>query len=118
MSSQSFDAMMDDIEARLDASLPAAAFNAMEYIHAKTTPKVPLETGNLVGSGAVSNTGPADAQIYYPGPYARYQEWGVSENGHELRHEHGQSFYLASTVLEEKDTAIAVAAQVIRAAIA
>lgn len=109
--------MMDGVEARIEAALPEAAFKAMEHIRTVTTPKVPLETGNLAGSGAVSNTGPASAQIYYPGPYARYQEWGVSKNGKELRHEHGQSFYLMTTVAEEAEAAVAVAAQVIRAAI-
>ena len=109
--------MMDGVEARIDDALAEAAFKAMEHIHTMTTPKVPIETGNLAGSGAVSNTGPASAQIYYPGPYARYQEYGVSKNGLPLRHEHGQSFFLITTMVAEKDAAIEVAAQVIRDAI-
>lgn len=109
--------MLDGVEARIEAALPEAAFKAMEHIHTVTTPKVPLETGRLAGSGAVSNTGPASAQIYYPGPYAKYQEYGVSKYGLPLRHEHGQSFFLITTMVAERETAIAVAAQVIRDAI-
>lgn len=104
--------MMDGVEARIEAALPDAAFKAMEHIHTVTTPKVPLETGNLAGSGAVSVTGPASAQIYYPGPYARAQEYGL-----DFRHEHGQALYLTTTMVAEKDVAIEIAGRVIHDAI-
>lgn len=110
--------MMDDVEARIEAALPEATFKAMEHIRTVTTPKVPYETGNLAGSGAVSNTGPTSAQIYYPGPYARYQEYGISKNGKPLRHERGgQSYFLMTTMVQEQENALAVAAKVIRDAI-
>lgn len=104
--------MMDGVEDRIEEALPVAAFKAMEHIHTVTTPKVPLETGNLAGSGAVTNTGPSSAQIYYPGPYARAQEYGL-----DFRHEHGQALYLTTTMVQEKDAAIEVAAKVIHDAI-
>lgn len=112
MSSAGFDAMMDDVEDRIEAALAEAAFKAMTHISVMTTPKVPVETGNLAGSGSVSNTGPASARVYYPGPYAKAQEYGL-----DFRHEHGQAMFLSTTMLQEKDNALDIAAQVIRDAI-
>ncbi len=112
MSSAGFDAMMDGVEDRLEAALAEAAFKAMTHIHVMTTPKVPVETGNLAGSGSVTNTGPASARIYYPGPYARRQEYEL-----DYRHEHGQALYLTTTVVQEADNALDIAAKVIRDAI-
>ena len=104
--------MMDDVAASLEAALPEAAFKAMTHISIVTTPKVPLETGNLAGSGSVTYTGPASARVYYPGPYAKAQEYGL-----DFHHEHGQAMFLSTTMLQEKDRALEVAAQVLRDAI-
>lgn len=87
----------DALTARILERAPAALANAMGHIHTVVTPLVPVESGNLAGSGGVTVVD-LEARLLYPGPYARYQEFGVyyrhGRFGAPLRHTHGQSFFL------------------------
>lgn len=100
-----FQALRDEVRAKL----PAALAKGTEYLRAQVTPRVPVETGNLAGSGGVTVVGDT-ASLYYPGPYALYQHEGVyyrhGRFGAPLRHTHGESFFLERTVAEEGQTII------------
>jgi hypothetical protein len=82
-------------------------------------------TGALAGSADVRMDGD-QVEIKYPGPYARYQEYGIfyrmkphpsPHNGQPLRHDNGQSFFLTTTMISEKTRCLEVMADVIREAI-
>jgi len=99
---------LNDTAAEVAAKVPDAVLKGAEYLHSVVTPLVPVETGNLVGSGDVgAGAAPGDsvtnpdnvAHLYYPGPYALYQHEGVyfrrpAHYGAPLTHTHGESFYL------------------------
>lgn len=95
----------DRLKARVDDAIDPALIQGAEMLHAAVTPLVPVETGNLAGSGDVGLgdlDAPAEkhvAHLYYPGPYALYQHEGVyfrrpAHYGAPLTHEHGESFFL------------------------
>lgn len=104
-----FHAIGDEILARL----PIALAKGMEHIRSVTSPMVPVETGNLEGSGGVT-VSDFVADLYYPGPYALYQHEGVyyrhGRFGAPLRHMHGESFFLTKGVVQGKDAAIQIIA--------
>jgi hypothetical protein len=100
MGSDGFDAYLDDIAARVEEAIPGAAFKAMEHVREIAVSRAPLETGNLRAS-AETIPAPDGASVYFPGPYSRYQEFGISHSGKPLRHETGQSLYLTSTIIQE-----------------
>jgi Bacteriophage protein of unknown function (DUF646). len=89
------------LRAEMEGAIILAAGKAMEIVRAEVTPLVPVETGNLAGSGDVTVVGHT-AELLYPGPYARYQEFGVyyrhGKFGAPLLHTHGQSFFLLTGV--------------------
>lgn len=105
---------IDGLNERIHAKVPAAAVAGMEVIRAITGPKVPVLTGNLEGSGGITFTG-TTAEILYPGPYARYQEFGVyyrhGRAGAPLNHTHGQSFFLTTSLIEGRDAALQAVAR-------
>ena len=91
--------------ARVDAAAPAAVGAGMEHIHGVSAPLVPVETGRLVGSGAVHVDGDT-AALTYDGPYARYQHERL-----DLRHEHGQAKFLEQPITTEAQTALEIVAR-------
>lgn len=107
----SSDVDFSDIEARLDAVIPAALGQGMEHIRQASAPLVPLETGRLVGSGAVHVDG-EEASLTYDGPYARYQHERL-----DLHHEHGQAKYLEQPLHTEAQQAVDIVAHRIRDAL-
>lgn len=102
-----FGAIGDEVRAKM----PAAIVKGTEYLRGQVTPRVPVETGNLAGSGGVTVVGLVGA-LYYPGPYALYQHEGVyyrhGRFGAPLRHNNGESFFLQRTVVEEAQTVIGI----------
>lgn len=84
------------------ANLPTALEKGMEHIRSVVTPMVPVETGNLAGSGGITVTNSV-AELYYPGPYALYQHEGVyyrhGVTGAPLTHTTGESFFLTRGVV-------------------
>lgn len=121
-----FDRLKEHVSEVIDQALIEGA----EQLHAAVTPLVPVETGNLVGSGDVG-LGPAPgdgvqgdhvSHLYYPGPYALYQHEGVyfrrpATYGNPLSHEHGESFFLIRPTVSEGPAIIQHMGDVIRGAL-
>ncbi len=105
-----FQAISDEIHKKV----PAALAKGAEYLRGQVTPRVPVETGNLAGSGGVTVVGDT-AELYYPGPYALYQHEGVyyrhGRYGAPLQHQVGESFFLERTVIEEAPTIVGIVEQ-------
>lgn len=102
----------DRIREHVDEVIDKALLQGAEELHAAVTPLVPVETGNLAGSGDVglgdfdAPATPHVAHLYYPGPYALYQHEGVyfrrpATFGAPLTHEHGESFFLLRPAASE-----------------
>ena len=102
-----FSIRLQRITEEVIAAIPDASSKAMEHLRAVAVSKTPVETGHLAGSEEVI-AHPDGAEVYIPGPYARYQEYGVSHHGKELHHEVGQSFYLISSLMQETPTVLAI----------
>lgn len=114
-----FNLHFDRIKAENAARADDAVLAAMSYMHGEVTPLVPVQSGELAGSGDVGlgvidgPTGPNEhvAHLYYPGPYALYQHEGVyfrrpAHVGAPLTHTHGESFFLIRPMIQNADTAI------------
>lgn len=115
-----FDLHFDQLKAEMAAKAEEAVLAGMSYMHGQVTPLVPVESGDLVGSGDVGlgyvdgaaiGDGEHVAHLFYPGPYALYQHEGVyfrrpATYGAPLTHTHGESFFLIRPMLTDADTAI------------
>ncbi|WP_051422913.1 HK97 gp10 family phage protein [Arthrobacter sp. MA-N2] len=110
MGSAGFEALIDDVVARVEEAVPAAAFKAMEHVREVAVSRTPIETGNLRGS-AETKPEPNGARVYFPGPYARYQEFELG-----LRHEQGQALYLTSTIISEEQKVLEIVDEELRKA--
>lgn len=119
-----FDLHFDELKAEMAAKADEAVLAGMSYMHGEVTPLVPVETGELVGSGDVGlgviGAGAVDgdhvAHLFYPGPYALYQHEGIyfrrpATYGALLSHTHGQSFFLIQPMLTYSETVIDVVRQ-------
>ena len=94
---ESFSVHVDQITDELVAAIPEATFKAMEHLREVAVSKTPLESGDLRGSAATTNTTDRHgATVYFAGPYARYQHYVL-----DLRHEVGQSLYLEQPLVQE-----------------
>jgi hypothetical protein len=111
MGSEGFDALIDDVTARVEAAIPGAAFKAMEHVREVAVSRTPIETGNLRSEASVIPQ-PDGADVYYPGPYARRQEYDL-----EYHHETGQRLYLTSSIQTEAPKVLEILAQEIGKAI-
>jgi hypothetical protein len=111
--SDNFSIYLDQITEAVKAAIPDAAFKAMEHVHQVAVEKTPLMTGNLRSESHV-DAQPDGAILRYEGPYARYQEFGISHHGKELRHETGQSFYLVTSVIQETPKVLEIVAEELR----
>ncbi|MBO1739668.1 hypothetical protein [Leifsonia sp. TF02-11] len=115
-----FDLHFDELKAEMATKAEEAVLAGMSFMHGQVTPLVPIETGELAGSGDVG-LGYVDgaavgshehvAHLFYPGPYALYQHEGVyfrrpATYGAPLTHTHGESFFLIRPMLTDADTAI------------
>ncbi|QWT24942.1 minor capsid protein [Subtercola sp. PAMC28395] len=83
------------IDAKITAALPGILAKAMEHVRAVSADLTPIETGHLVGSASVTAT-TDEARLLYPGPYARYQHYGL-----DFRHTHGQALFLEQPMITE-----------------
>jgi hypothetical protein len=73
----SFSIYLDQITQAVIDAKDGACFKAMEHVHQVAVSKTPVETGNMAGESYTETT-PGGARVVYPGPYSRYQEFGVS----------------------------------------
>lgn len=97
------------ITAAIRAAAPAATLTGAEYLKAEAQKRTPVETGDLRGSADARPAGPMRAEVYFPGPYARYQHFGL-----DFRHEEGQALYLEEPTVSEAERTIRVVANVLR----
>lgn len=96
MADDDFIEMLEAADARITAALPAILAKAAEHVKTVATPLVPHLTGNLAGSGGVTADA-TEARLLYPGPYARYQHYGL-----DFRHpQGGQALYLEQPMITE-----------------
>ena len=109
-SSEGFEALIDAVVERVEQAAPAATFKAAEHVREVAVSRAPIETGNLRG-GASTETTDNGAEVIFPGPYARYQEYELG-----LRHEEGQALYLTSTMITEEDKVIEIMTEALQEA--
>src|SRR6185312_2172720 len=108
MSQGSWDVNLNlgELVGAMQERMPVALGKATEYLRSVVTPMVPVETGSLAGSGDLQVLEDS-AELYYPGPYALYQENGVyyrhGRVGAPLSHTTGQSFFLTTGIVMAKD---------------
>lgn len=95
MADGDFIEMLDSLDDRLRAAEPAALGKGAEHVRSVAAPLTPKDTGNLVGSASVVVT-PGEADIIYPGPYARNQHYTL-----DFRHTTGQALYLEQPMITE-----------------
>lgn len=98
------------MSAKVLARVPQALASGMEIIRADSAARVPVESGDLLGSANVQVVDMVGT-ISYDGPYARYQEFGVffrkpDKYGGPLRHTHGTSFFLTVPMIVSADAAL------------
>ena len=86
---------LDGVDDRVKAAFPAALAKAMEHVRGEAVRQTPVETGNLAGSAAVTVTG-NHAELKYPGPYARYQHYGM-----DFHHNTGNALFLELPMVQE-----------------
>lgn len=94
-----FDQAIADIQAKA----PEALMKGAEYLRAAAVELTPVESGNLAGSAEARLTGPMDAEVFFPGPYARYQHYGL-----DFHHEKGQALYLEQPTITEADAIVQI----------
>lgn len=108
MSQGSWDVNFDlsDLVGAIQGRMPVALGKATEYLRAVVTPMVPVETGDLAGSGEVRVFADS-AELYYPGPYALYVHEGIyyrhGRFGAPLTFTHGNAFFLTMGVVQAKE---------------
>lgn len=102
----------DKLNDEMHAKFPEAIGKGLEYIRTIVTPMVPVETGDLAGSGEIRAVSDDTSEIIYPGPYALYQEIGVyyrhGEVGGPLNHTTGESYFLLRGMTQGAEGAIKI----------
>ena len=78
------------LNAAMDAAVPIAVGRAAEHIRGEAVQLAPIESGHLRASAEVVVVDHNEAHVKFPGPYARYQHYGL-----DFRHPRGgQALYL------------------------
>lgn len=93
----------EKVKADLAAKIPEALMRGAELLRAAAVELTPYETGNLAGLAEARLTGDHTAEVYFPGPYARYQNFGL-----DFHHEAGQALYLSQPTITEAEAVIKV----------
>lgn len=104
-----FDLRLDDIAAKVQASLTPAAMKALEgAVRPEVARQTPVETGHLVGSEEVRPIVDG-AEIFIPGPYSARQHFELS-----WHHNTGNALYLELPMVTRADAALESVAQDLR----
>lgn len=85
-----------------------------EHLKGAAQQLTPVESGHLRDSEDVRPDGEDGFEVYVPGPYARFQEFGPDFNPETLHHEEGQSPYLGAAAAAEGPAVVELIAQAIR----
>ncbi|WP_350347259.1 hypothetical protein ABIQ69_11520 [Agromyces sp. G08B096] len=99
---EDFLAVLHRVDEGMDGLMPIALARGMEHIRGVAAGLTPVRTGQLVGSASVTVDGD-EAQLFYPGPYARRQHYEL-----DWRHTKGQALYLEQPMRTEADTALGI----------
>ncbi len=106
-----FIAALDALDERLMALITQALAKAMEHVRGVSVELAPIESGHLRGSADVTVVG-LEARLLYPGPYARYQHYGL-----DFRHPMGgQALYLEQPMITEAPYVFKIIADMLREA--
>lgn len=92
------------VDAQMLELTPVAVGRGAEHIRAVAAELTPVLTGHLVGSAGVTVKGD-EAEVLYPGPYARYQHYGL-----DFRHTKGQALYLEQPMVTEAQKVLRIIA--------
>jgi hypothetical protein len=95
MADGDFEEVLDGLDSRITAALTPALAKAMEHVRGVAVSLTPKETGHLAGAAGVTVEG-LEAQLKYPGPYARNQHYSL-----DFRHTNGQALYLEQPMITE-----------------
>jgi hypothetical protein len=105
-----FEYALDALDARLVAAKPIALGRGMEHVRTVAADLTPVLSGQLVGSAGVT-VADDEAHLTYPGPYARYQHYGL-----DFRHTKGQALYLEQPMITEVSKVITIVAETLGSA--
>lgn len=107
-----FEALIDSAIDAIRDSAPFASGRAAEHIRGVSTGLAPILTGDLRASAEVKAVSHTMFRVYYPGPYARYQHYGL-----DFRHpQGGQALYLQQPMFTEAEKCLQIMADTIREA--
>ena len=107
-----FEALLDSVATHVDGAVPFAVGRAAEHIRAVSTALAPILTGDLRASAEVKAVSHTEFRVYYPGPYARRQHFGL-----DFRHpQGGQALFLQQPMLTEAEKCLQIMADTIREA--
>lgn len=99
-------------------ALDQGLMKAGEHIKQISTDLAPKQSGHLASTCDVRLVSPGHVEVRYPGPYARYQEFGVyyrhGRVGRILSHENGQSFFLTTPMISERRKVFDIVADSVR----
>lgn len=101
---EDFRVTLNRVDEGIDDLMPVALARGMEHIRGVAAELTPVRTGQLVGSAGVTVEGD-EAQLYYPGPYARRQHYELT-----WRHSKGQALFLEQPMRTEADAALNIIA--------
>jgi hypothetical protein len=92
----SFTTGLRAMAARVNVAIPPATLKAMELVRASAYAQTPWDTRQLMNSETVRPS-VGGAEVYIPGPYARYQHYGL-----DFKHPRGgNALYLQLPVITE-----------------
>lgn len=107
-----FEAHLDELVGNVTAAAPFAVGRAAEHIRAVSTTLAPILTGTLRAEAEVKAISHHEFRVYYPGPYARYQHYGL-----DFKHpQGGQALYLQQPMVTEAEQCFQIMADTIREA--
>lgn len=95
---------LDRVDEGIDDLLPIALARGMEHVRGVSVNLAPERDGHLRASAGVTVEGD-EAQLLYPGPYARNQHYSL-----DFKHTVGQALYLEQPMRTEADTALNIVA--------
>lgn len=106
---------LDEASEAILSRVPQAIMAGLEVVRAKAEPTVPFgpDNGGHLRSSAELTVTDGEGQIRYPGPYARYQEYGVFYRhgvfGAPLKYTTAGTgpFYLTGALVSSRDAALA-----------
>ncbi|MDQ0894427.1 hypothetical protein [Agromyces ramosus] len=96
--------VLERVDEGIDELMPIALARGMEHIRGVAVTLTPERDGNLRAGAGVTVEGD-EAQLTYPGPYARRQHYELT-----WKHTVGQALYLEQPMRTEADTALGIVA--------